>query len=83
MNLKSSANFSHMKYYLDCGFSLLIYGVGSKRELINTFVTTSLVNEPCLIVNGFHTATSLKSITNPMLKFINKHMCKIKVGGSL
>jgi hypothetical protein len=31
-------NFPLMRYYLNCGFNLLIYGIGSKRDFINLFV---------------------------------------------
>ena len=30
-------NFNKMKFRLDCGFNLLIYGVGSKYDFINLF----------------------------------------------
>lgn len=31
-------NFAKMKYMLDIGFNLLIYGVGSKRDITNLFI---------------------------------------------
>ena len=31
-------NFIKMKYMMDCGFNLLVYGVGSKLDLMNMFV---------------------------------------------
>lgn len=30
--------FVKMKYFLDCGFNLLIFGIGSKWNIINTFM---------------------------------------------
>ena len=43
-----------MKYYLDCGFNLLVYGVGSKRGIINTFMKRQLVmTNPVLLVQGY------------------------------
>ena len=51
-----------MEYFLNCEFNLLIYGVGSKREVINKFaVRTDL---PRIIVNGYHVGTSIKSLLN-------------------
>jgi hypothetical protein len=32
------SNFVKMKYMMDCGFNLLVYGVGSKLDLLNLFV---------------------------------------------
>jgi len=66
--------FPQMKHYLNCGLNLLIYGVGSKRGMVNFFVQKHLTNDPRLIVNGFHSATSMKSITNPTLNFAVKHL---------
>lgn len=34
--------FNKMKFMLDCGFNLLVYGVGSKLDLINLFVQQQL-----------------------------------------
>lgn len=81
--LRSPVRFQQMKYMMDCGFNILVHGVGSKRELINRFVTSQINNEPCLIVNGFHSGTSIKSIVHPMMKFANKNMYLNKHGGSL
>eukprot|EP00347_Sterkiella_histriomuscorum_P014737 403359737 len=77
--VSSSANFTQMKYYLECGFNLLVYGVGSKRNLVNQFVQSYLSEDPKLIVNGFHSGVSIKSITNPMVKFVMK-LFQIKIG---
>ena len=62
-----------MKHYLNCGFNLLIYGVGSKRDFINNFAQTCLSGEPLLYVNGFHSAANMKAVTNPMVNFAIKH----------
>jgi hypothetical protein len=61
--------FHPMRHYLNCGFNLLVYGVGSKRKFLNLFTMKHLNNEPTLIVNGFHSAATMKSITNPILNF--------------
>jgi hypothetical protein len=64
--------FTSMRHYMNCGFNLLIYGVGSKRKFLNLFTMKYLNNEPTLIINGFHSAATMKSITNPMLNFAFK-----------
>ena len=33
----TKTNFSKMKFLLDCGFNLLMYGIGSKIDFINLF----------------------------------------------
>jgi uncharacterized membrane protein len=53
-----------MKYYLDCGFNLLVYGVGSKRNILNYFASSLLANDHVLIINGFHSAANIKLILN-------------------
>jgi len=30
--------FEKMKFYLDCDFNILLFGVGTKRGVVNTFV---------------------------------------------
>lgn len=30
-------NYSKIKYMLDCGFNILVYGVGSKIDFLNLF----------------------------------------------
>ncbi len=38
--VKQYNNLQHsMRHYLNCGFNLLLYGVGSKRVFVNNFVT--------------------------------------------
>jgi hypothetical protein len=62
-----------MKHYINCGFNLLLHGVGSKRAFLNYFSQMYLNGEPRLIINGYHSATSMKTITNGMLSFAGKH----------
>ena len=33
----NSSKFDKMEHFLECGFNLLVYGVGSKRETITNF----------------------------------------------
>lgn len=54
--------FPRMKYFLDCGLNLCIYGVGSKRTILNLFMHKSLSHDPCLVVNGYHSGATIKII---------------------
>ena len=61
-----------MKHYLGCNFNVLLHGVGSKRVFLNTFTASALHGSPRHVVNGFHSACSMKSVTNPILNFASK-----------
>ena len=56
-----SEDFQRLTYYLDSGFNLLIYGVGSKFRLINQFVREKIQSggDPILQVQGYHSGTNL------------------------
>ena len=55
-------DFDKMKYMLDCGFNLLVYGYGSKRELINFFHQRQLDDMETIIFNGYHSALTIRTI---------------------
>ena len=63
---------SIIKHYLGCNFNILLYGVGSKRAFLNEFTINMLAGQPRHVVNGYHSACSIKSVTNPMLNFAMK-----------
>lgn len=67
---------------LDCGFNLLIYGVGSKYDIINLFIQDKLIKRPnsrnVLMFNGYLSQVScsmkalLKEVRNYLLSDIYK-----------
>ena len=61
--------FEKMGYFLECDFNLLVYGVGSKRDVINKFAIT--MNAPYIVINGFHVGTTIKTVLNGVSKFIS------------
>jgi hypothetical protein len=65
-----------MRHYINCGFNLLIYGVGSKWDFLNNFVKRYLGEHHRLVINGFHSATNIKSITNQMVAYATKNNLK-------
>lgn len=67
-------NFEKMKFMLDCDFNLLIYGVGSKIDILNLFVQKKLQNKTVFYCNGFNdTAKSnLKSLVTKLIDYF-KH----------
>ncbi|CDW84995.1 origin recognition complex subunit 2-like [Stylonychia lemnae] len=66
--------FAQMKYFLGCGFNLLLYGVGSKRKFINNFIAKNKLGQNIIIINGFHSGANIKSLTNPLIKLIWKQL---------
>jgi hypothetical protein len=65
-------HFEQMDYYISCGFNLLVFGVGSKRDAINNFAKNRIgARMPKLIVNGYHVGTTIKSVLNNLINFIN------------
>jgi hypothetical protein len=74
-------NQSQWLYYLNCGFNLLFYGVGCKRDILNYFVTNNLSQDPIMIMNGYHSSVSMKTITKGMVKFASKNLHHFKSNG--
>ena len=58
--------YQKMKYMLDCGFNLLVYGVGSKVDILNYFVQKQLIMQCCdvIIFNGFHSGCNMKKVVD-------------------
>ncbi|ANB11412.1 origin recognition complex subunit 2 [Sugiyamaella lignohabitans] len=67
------AMFPQWRFELMQNFSILFYGVGSKRNLIMDFVCTSIDPEiPVLVANGYNPATTLKEILNTAVTVLVK-----------
>lgn len=45
------------------GFSLFLYGLGSKKQLISTFQEEYLADYDHIVVNGFFPSLSLKNVS--------------------
>ncbi|XP_052900638.1 origin recognition complex subunit 2 [Anopheles moucheti] len=54
--------FDRWLFLLDEGFSVLMYGVGSKRSLLQTFHHKMLADRPVLVVNGFFPGLTVKDV---------------------
>ena len=53
-----------MKFMLDCGSNLLVYGVGSKYELMKNFVRRTLSNEQVSVFEGFDPRCTVKKVVD-------------------
>lgn len=54
------------------GFSVLVYGLGSKKTLLEDFRVTHLAQDVHLVVNGFFPSITLKSVSmkNNIFSFV-------------
>lgn len=63
--------FPKWLYILNEGYNLLLYGLGSKRQLLQSFHRSVLSQQTVLVINGFFPSLTLKdildSITNDIL----------------
>ncbi|XP_051786600.1 origin recognition complex subunit 2 [Erpetoichthys calabaricus] len=54
--------FSKWMLQLQFGFSIVLYGLGSKRALLESFRNSMLTNMVHLVINGFFPSITIKSI---------------------
>ncbi|XP_058223290.1 origin of replication complex subunit 2-like [Rhododendron vialii] len=56
------SSYSKWAFELRCGFSLLMYGFGSKKALIEDFASTTLTEYGVLVINGYLQSINLKQM---------------------
>lgn len=66
LHKKHSRHFSKWMLQLQLGFSVLVYGLGSKKALLEDFRVSQLSQEIHLVINGFFPSITLKSILNAL-----------------
>ncbi|XP_033214629.1 origin recognition complex subunit 2 [Belonocnema kinseyi] len=64
----NKSQFPLWLFLLEEGFSILLHGLGSKRELIHDFHQEMIGGCPTLLVNGFFPSLTLKEILDGILK---------------
>lgn len=62
--------FPQWYFELTQGFSLLFYGVGSKRTLLLDFITLIPKEVPVLVANGYNTSVSFKEMLNSLVPIL-------------
>ncbi|XP_059200685.1 origin recognition complex subunit 2 [Centropristis striata] len=70
---KHRKHFSKWMLQLQLGFSVLVYGLGSKKSLLEDFRVSHLDQEVHLVVNGFFPSITLKSILNALTCEVLEH----------
>ncbi|XP_072274828.1 origin recognition complex subunit 2 [Pyxicephalus adspersus] len=64
LNKKYEALFYKWMLQLHLGFNIILFGLGSKRNLIEKFRTSMLQDSLHIVVNGFFPGITIKSILN-------------------
>ncbi|KAM3855324.1 origin recognition complex subunit 2 isoform 1-T3 [Vipera latastei] len=59
---------------LHLGFNIVLYGLGSKRDLLENFRISLLQDSVHLVVNGFFPNINIKSILNSITEEVLNHM---------
>lgn len=54
--------FDKWLYILSENFNIILYGVGSKRTILERFQTEKLQDMPCIVVNGFFPSLTIKNV---------------------
>lgn len=63
-----------MLFYLECKMNLLIYGVGSKRNLLQQFLTTHVYPSfTSILVRGYHSGLMPKAILQEIAQLYMKN----------
>lgn len=62
LNYNHRQLFDRWLYELSENFSIILYGIGSKRTLLQQFQTEKLNKFPCIMVNGFFPSLTIKDI---------------------
>lgn len=66
----------HFYLQLRAGFSVLLYGLGSKKNLMKRFAREWLSDGPVIVINGYCPTLNLKGVLNCILKDVLKHELK-------
>uniref|UniRef100_A0A1A7XX55 Origin recognition complex subunit 2 n=2 Tax=Iconisemion striatum TaxID=60296 RepID=A0A1A7XX55_9TELE len=70
---KHRKHFNKWMLQLQLGFSVLVYGLGSKKALLEDFRVSRLSQEVHLVVNGFFPSITVKAILNSLTCEVLEH----------
>lgn len=68
---QSVSLFEKWDFVLEQNFNIVLYGVGSKKEIINKFVQRFLNKHPVIVVNGFFPSVTVKEIIDKVCQILN------------
>uniref|UniRef100_A0A336K9E3 Origin recognition complex subunit 2 n=1 Tax=Culicoides sonorensis TaxID=179676 RepID=A0A336K9E3_CULSO len=67
LNEEYKSQFRKWMLILNEGFSIIMYGLGSKRNLLNTFHKEILPDQPVIVINGFFPSLTLKEVLDAIV----------------
>ncbi|NXY88043.1 ORC2 protein, partial [Alcedo cyanopectus] len=73
LNQHHETLFSKWMLQLHLGFNIVLYGLGSKRDLLEKFRTSLLQESVHLVVNGYFPSITVRSILNSITEEILEH----------
>ncbi|KFR14863.1 Origin recognition complex subunit 2, partial [Opisthocomus hoazin] len=74
LNQQHESLFSKWMLQLHLGFSIVLYGLGSKRDLLEKFRTSVLQDSVHLVVNGYFPSITVRSILNSITEEVLDHI---------
>ncbi|KAM6175754.1 origin recognition complex subunit 2 [Erethizon dorsatum] len=74
LNEQHEKLFHKWMLQLHLGFNIVLYGLGSKRDLLERFRTTVLQDSVHVVINGFFPGISVKSILNSVAEEVLDHV---------
>ncbi|NWU16789.1 ORC2 protein, partial [Cephalopterus ornatus] len=74
LNQQHESLFSKWMLQLHLGFNIVLYGLGSKRDLLEKFRTSLLQNSVHLVVNGYFPSITVRSILNSITEEVLDHI---------
>lgn len=70
--------FPKWLFILNEGFNILLHGLGSKRNILETLHKSALAKENVLVVNGYFPSLSIKDILDDIVTGLLETTCKSK-----
>ncbi|KAM5280339.1 origin recognition complex subunit 2 [Ctenodactylus gundi] len=80
LNQQYEKLFHKWMLQLHLGFNIVLYGLGSKRDLLERFRTTMLQDSIHVVINGFFPGISVKSILNSITEEVLGHVGTFRSG---
>ncbi|NWZ51243.1 ORC2 protein, partial [Haliaeetus albicilla] len=74
LNQQHESLFSKWMLQLHLGFNIVLYGLGSKRDLLEKFRTSVLKDSVHLVVNGYFPSITVRSILNSITEEVLNHI---------
>ncbi|NXJ10487.1 ORC2 protein, partial [Odontophorus gujanensis] len=74
LNQQYESLFSKWMLQLHLGFNIVLYGLGSKHDLLEKFRTSLLQDSVHLVVNGYFPSITVKSVLNSITEEVLDHI---------